>query len=245
MLRVVLRILILGKFCLFFLIINEEYFNSVNSEIEVVQGKYVFEIMEIIIDNSFYLVVLVFYEFGFDIKFFEVIKYNIYKVQNVFEIIDIKYMYQYVVCSNKQFSVSIVCEFLGIQMKNLYNVGNDVVYILQVMIGLVVKQCEESLRRVCGEGVQVFWIVQYYVFFVELVEKEGWMSGGEDFDGGCLVRFVQFEMNFLIYVLVQSGGVDDWQRGKEILYVQIGSIFVFRFWREKCNVKQLVSCIFD
>ncbi|KAK4650635.1 hypothetical protein QC762_709210 [Podospora pseudocomata] len=187
-------------------------------ETEVVQGKHVPETMGTIINNSPYPVVLVFHESGSDIKFLEAIKYNIYKAQNVLEIIDIKHMYQYAVRSNKQPSVSTVCEFLGIQTKNLHNAGNDAVYTLQAMISLAAKQREESLRRARGEGVQVPRIAQHHVPFAELVEKEGWTSGGEDSDGGRPVRPAQFEMNFSTYAPVQSGGVDDWQRGKETLH---------------------------
>ncbi|KAK4196482.1 putative exonuclease [Triangularia verruculosa] len=163
---------------------------------ELIFGHDVPNIMRSIINNSPHPVVLVFHESKADIKFLKTINYNIYEAKNVIELVDTKYLHQYAIRSGNQPSVGTVCDYLEIHTKNLHNAGNDAVYTLQAMIGLAVKQREESLKRARGEGSQAAQIRQHHVPFAEMDEKEGWTSSGEDSDGGPPVRPAEFEMDW-------------------------------------------------
>ncbi|KAK0674387.1 putative exonuclease [Cercophora samala] len=178
---------------------------------QLFKGNDVPEVMESVINDSPYPVVLVFHESAADIKFLQAIKYNIYEAKNVLEIIDTKHLYQYAVRSSNQPSVSTVCRFLEIDTKNLHNAGNDAVFTLQAMVGLAVKQRVESLKRARDKSVETPQTPEHHVPFAEMVEKEGWTSGGEDSDGGHPVRPAQFEMDFSPPTPAQeSGSSFDW-----------------------------------
>ncbi|KAK0748659.1 hypothetical protein B0T21DRAFT_279486 [Apiosordaria backusii] len=185
---------------------------------EFVWGKDIPQILKFLVNDSPHQVVLVFHESAADIKFLQTINYNIYEANNVLEIVDTKDLYQYVIRSPNQPSLDTVCEYLGIQTRNLHNAGNDAVYTLQAMVGLAVKQRQESLRRARGKGAQA---PQHHIPVAEMAEKEGWTSGGEDSDGGEAVRSPLFEADWakpepeLESVASQAGqagqaGVIDW-----------------------------------
>lgn len=96
-------------------------------------------------------VVLVFHEASSDIKYLEIVGYNVGEVKNVLEAVDTRQMHQYLVQSNNSGSLSAVLANLDISHRHLHNAGNDAVYTLQAMIGLAVKKRQQSLEKAAKE----------------------------------------------------------------------------------------------
>lgn len=96
---------------------------------------------------------LVFHDSEADIKYLEVIKYDVAKA-NVLEIVDTRDMYQHRVKANNPASLERVLADLNIQSRYLHNAGNDAVYTMQAMIGLAFQQRKKSLERAATKGVK-------------------------------------------------------------------------------------------
>jgi DNA polymerase III alpha subunit (gram-positive type) len=92
-------------------------------------------------------VVLVFHESASDIKYLKHLSYYVELARNVVEVVDTREMHQCLVRSNDSASLASVLGYLGISYRYLHNAGNDAVYTLQAMVGLVVKKMGMSVER--------------------------------------------------------------------------------------------------
>jgi len=92
-------------------------------------------------------VVLVFHDSASDIKFLEVLEYDVGVAKNVLEIVDTRDMYQHGLKASQPAGLERVLAELNIPSRYLHNAGNDAVYTMQAMIGLAFKLRQQSLER--------------------------------------------------------------------------------------------------
>jgi DNA polymerase III alpha subunit (gram-positive type) len=93
-------------------------------------------------------VVLVFHERSADIKYLQSsVKYNITDAMNVLDVVDTKEMHQYATQDLNGRALETVLKYLDIHYENLHNGGNDAVYTLRAMIGLVVDKRLKSIAK--------------------------------------------------------------------------------------------------
>ncbi|OIW33253.1 hypothetical protein CONLIGDRAFT_165664 [Coniochaeta ligniaria NRRL 30616] len=123
-------------------------------------------------------VVLVFHDSASDIKYLEVIHYDVAEAKNVLEIVDTRDMYQHAVKANNPAGLERVLAELNIPSRFLHNAGNDAVYTMQAMIGLAFKMRLKSLERARDKKAQGDTAAG------KAKDDEGWATGGEDSDGG-------------------------------------------------------------
>lgn len=92
-------------------------------------------------------VVLVFHETSSDVKYLEIVGYDIYKNDNLLEIVDTKHMKQSALRSDHATKLESILFQLGLPYGNLHNAGNDAVYTLRAMIGLAVERRVQGLKK--------------------------------------------------------------------------------------------------
>lgn len=142
-------------------------------------------------------VVLVFHDQSADLKYIRMLGYDVATADNIVEVVDTREMYQYLSRSNNASRLSNVCSYLDIPWKNMHNAGNDAVFTLQAMIGLAIDMRQKSLQRAAEKAEKAAKADMGYsgddhLTFAEYTAKyakkekdeEGWVSGGEQSDGG-------------------------------------------------------------
>ena len=92
-------------------------------------------------------VVLVFHDSASDIKFLDVLEYDVGEAKSVLEIVDTRDMYQQGLKASQPAGLERILAELNIPSRYLHNAGNDAVYTMQAMIGLAFKLRQQSLER--------------------------------------------------------------------------------------------------
>ncbi|KAK0711091.1 hypothetical protein B0H67DRAFT_646498 [Lasiosphaeris hirsuta] len=131
-------------------------------------------------------VVLVFHEASSDIRYLNLIGYDINIVPNFVEVVDTREMEQFINRSSNAAKLKSLLDWLDIDSRNLHNAGNDAVYTLQAMISLAIKKRVMSLEKLTEKtsSQKISGHVPFGEFKKKEQQGEGWSSGGEDTDGG-------------------------------------------------------------
>lgn len=92
-------------------------------------------------------IVLVGHDVQADVKFLRTAGYDVYTLSNLVDIADTSLMWRSFKEENNPRNLATILTELGIEAWHLHNGGNDAVYTLQAMIGIVIKSLTEEQER--------------------------------------------------------------------------------------------------
>jgi DNA polymerase III alpha subunit (gram-positive type) len=92
-------------------------------------------------------IVLVGHDVQADVKFLRTVGYDVYTLSNLVDTADTSLMWRYLKEENNPRNLATILAELGIEAWHLHNGGNDAVYTLQAMIGIVIKSLAEEQEK--------------------------------------------------------------------------------------------------
>ncbi|KAI3336696.1 hypothetical protein HD806DRAFT_14873 [Xylariaceae sp. AK1471] len=92
-------------------------------------------------------VIAVGHDIAQDLKYLMKIGYNPWRVPQIVDEVDTKYMFQRMERDPNGRGLAMICHELGIPGHNYHNAGNDAVYTLQAMIAMAIKRTVEGSDR--------------------------------------------------------------------------------------------------